>query len=66
MLEVVGGLLVGFPLPRGLVLMAFADAALGFANNVGNRANNLYPKSLRILSTHVPIEPPRVLAPVSD
>ena len=40
--------------PRGYVLIAHRGAVLGFANNLGNRANNLYPKSQRILSTHLP------------
>ena len=47
--------------PRGYVLVAHAGAVLGFANNLGNRANNLYPKSQRILSTHLPDEKPHVL-----
>ena len=40
--------------PRGYVLVAHQGAVLGFANNLGNRANNLYPKPQRILSTHLP------------
>jgi 16S rRNA C967 or C1407 C5-methylase (RsmB/RsmF family)/NOL1/NOP2/fmu family ribosome biogenesis protein len=40
--------------PRGYILIAYQGAVLGFANNLGNRANNLYPKSQRILSTHLP------------
>lgn len=47
--------------PRGYVLVAHKGAVLGFANNLGNRANNLYPKSQRILSTHLPEEKPTVL-----
>ena len=47
--------------PRGHVLVAHKGAVLGFANNLGNRANNLYPKSQRILSTHLPDEKPTVL-----
>ena len=47
--------------PRGYVLVAHEGAVLGFANNLGNRANNLYPKSLRILSTHLPDEKPHCL-----
>ena len=46
---------------RGYVLVAHAGAILGFANNLGNRANNLYPKSQRILSTHLPDEKPHIL-----
>lgn len=47
--------------PRGHVLVAHQGAVLGFANNLGNRANNLYPKSQRILSTHLPDTKPQVL-----
>lgn len=47
--------------PRGYVLIAHEGAVLGFANNLGNRANNLYPKPLRILSTHLPDEKPHIL-----
>ena len=47
--------------PRGYVLIAHEGAVLGFANNLGNRANNLYPKSQRILSTHLPDSKPQVL-----
>ena len=47
--------------PRGHVLVAHQGAVLGFANNLGNRANNLYPKPQRILSTHLPDEKPTVI-----
>ena len=47
--------------PRGHVLVVHDGAVLGFANNLGNRANNLYPKPLRILSTHLPDKRPQVL-----
>ncbi|MBQ7205042.1 MAG: rRNA cytosine-C5-methyltransferase [Muribaculaceae bacterium] len=47
--------------PRGYILIAHEGAILGFANNLGNRANNLYPKSQRILSTHLPDTRPTVL-----
>ena len=42
---------------RGFVLITYQNAILGFVNNLGNRANNLYPKSWRILSTHLPDKP---------
>ena len=48
--------------PRGYVLVAHEGAVLGFANNLGNRANNLYPKPQRILSTHLPDTKPQVLS----
>ena len=47
--------------PRGHILVAHEGALLGFANNLGNRANNLYPKPLRILSTHLPDIKPHIL-----
>ncbi len=48
--------------PRGYVLVAHQGAILGFANNLGNRANNLYPKPQRILSTHLPDTSPTILS----
>lgn len=47
--------------PRGFVLITYQSAVLGFVNNLGNRANNLYPKSWRILSTRLPDKPLGVL-----
>ncbi|MDE7334783.1 MAG: hypothetical protein K2N10_00540 [Muribaculaceae bacterium] len=35
--------------PRGLVLLTYNRRPLGWVNNLGTRANNLLPKSLRIL-----------------
>lgn len=35
--------------PRGHVLVTHDDIPLGFVKNLGNRANNLYPKEWRIL-----------------
>ena len=40
--------------PRGFVLVTYGGAALGFAKNIGPRANNLYPQEWRIKSTHTP------------
>lgn len=42
--------------PRGLVTVSFMGQSLGLAKNIGNRANNLYPKEWRIKSTHIPQE----------
>ena len=42
--------------PRGIVTVAFKGHPLGEVKNIGNRANNLYPKEWRIKSTHVPDE----------
>ena len=49
--------------PRGPVLLAYEGSPLGFVNNLGNRANNLYPKPLRILNAHNPSTPPQVIIP---
>lgn len=40
--------------PRGIVLFTFEGVPLGFAKQVGSRANNLYPAEWKIKSTHVP------------
>ena len=40
--------------PRGYVLLTFQGKALGFAKNIGNRANNLYPQEWRIRSGYLP------------
>jgi len=40
--------------PRGVVAVTFLHQPLGFVKNIGNRANNLYPKEWRIKSTHIP------------
>ena len=34
--------------PRGIVLLTYKDLPLGFAKNLGNRANNMYPQEWRI------------------
>ena len=47
--------------PRGYVLLRHGGAVIGFANNLGNRANNLYPKEWRIRSTHAPEQKPQVV-----
>ena len=43
--------------PRGIVLLTYKGHPIGFAKNLGNRANNLYPQEWRIKSTHIPNEP---------
>ena len=40
--------------PRGIVVLTYRDTPLGLAKNIGNRANNLYPKEWRIKTTHIP------------
>ena len=40
--------------PRGIVLVTFHGQPLGFAKNLGNRANNLFPQEWKIKSSHQP------------
>ncbi|MBQ7419696.1 MAG: hypothetical protein IJV17_03025 [Prevotella sp.] len=40
--------------PRGLVEVCFQGHPLGLVKNIGNRANNLYPKEWKIKTTHIP------------
>lgn len=47
--------------PRGFVLVTYKDAPLGFAKNLGGRANNLYPNEWRIRSSHFPDGEVRVI-----
>ena len=47
--------------PRGLVTVTYKGVALGPAKNIGNRANNLYPKPWRIKTTHLPTEEIEIL-----
>lgn len=47
--------------PKGIVVITYNNQPLGFVKNLGNRANNLYPKEWRIKSTHIPATPPQVL-----
>ena len=52
------GLTLSLPdAPTGIILLDWEGHPLGFANNLGNRANNLYPPEWRIRSTHRPIDP---------
>lgn len=39
---------------RGYVLLTYRNIPLGFAKNIGNRANNLYPQEWRIRSGFLP------------
>lgn len=43
--------------PRGIVTVTYQGFPLGPVKNIGNRANNLYPKPWRIKTTHLPSEP---------
>lgn len=42
--------------PRGIVEVTFMGHTLGQMKNIGSRANNLYPKTWRIKTTHIPNE----------
>lgn len=42
--------------PKGIVTLQYRGAPIGFAKNLGSRANNLYPQEWRIKSSHIPDE----------
>lgn len=44
--------------PKGVTLVCYGGHPLGFAKNIGSRANNLFPQEWKIKSTHVPTTPP--------
>ena len=47
--------------PRGIVTVTYRGIPLGPVKNIGNRANNLYPKPWRIKTTHLPTEPVEII-----
>ena len=47
--------------PHGIVTITYKGVPLGPVKNIGNRANNLYPKPWRIKTTHLPSEPPEII-----
>ena len=47
--------------PRGIVNITYKGIVLGPAKNIGNRANNLYPKAWRIKTTHLPSEEVKII-----
>ena len=47
--------------PTGFVLVCYKGQPLGFAKNIGHRANNLYPKEWKIRSTHIQTENNQVI-----
>ena len=47
--------------PRGIVTVTYKGTALGPVKNIGNRANNLYPKPWRIKTTHLPTEEIKII-----
>lgn len=48
-------------LPRGIIMLTYQRYPLGFAKNIGNRANNLYPDPYRIRTTHIPTIPQTII-----
>lgn len=51
----------GCDIAKGYVMLSYEGSPLGWVKHLGNRANNLYPQSLRILSTYLPDEAPQVV-----
>ena len=47
--------------PKGIITVTYKGFRLGPVKNIGNRANNLYPKPWRIKTTHLPAEPVKIL-----
>ena len=47
--------------PKGIVNITYKGQPLGPVKNIGNRANNLYPKPWRIKSTHLPSAPVEII-----
>ncbi len=47
--------------PRGHTLLTYHGLPLGFAKNIGNRANNLYPPEWKIRTQHTPENNPEIL-----
>ena len=47
--------------PRGLITVTYNGLSLGPVKNIGNRANNLYPKPWRIKTTHLPTEEIKII-----
>ena len=47
--------------PKGIVTVSYKGFPLGPVKNIGNRANNLYPKPWRIKTTHLPTEEIKII-----
>lgn len=45
---------LGREVPHGYILLTYQHIPIGFAKNIGNRANNLYPQEWRIRSVSLP------------
>lgn len=52
---------VSIDAPRGYTLLTHNGTPVCFAKQLGNRANNMYPKEWRIRSTHIPETEPGIL-----
>lgn len=46
---------------KGFVTITYKGVPLGPVKNIGNRANNLYPKPWRIKTTHLPTEEIKII-----
>ena len=47
--------------PKGIIEICYKGCKIGPAKNIGNRANNLYPKPWRIKTTHLPTEEIKII-----
>ena len=47
--------------PKGIVLITYNNQPIGFVNNLGNRANNLYSNEWKIKSGYLPEVIPSVI-----
>ena len=59
-------LVLGSDVPCGVVGICFDGHLLGMAKNIGNRANNLYPKEWKIRTTYIPDEYETILRPAGS
>ena len=50
--------------PRGFVLLTYKGMAIGFAKNIGNRSNNLYPAEWKIRSAYIPENQSEILTAI--
>mgnify|MGYP000969606755 FL=1 len=48
--------------PKGFILLTYMNEPIGFVKNLGNRANNLYPKEWRIKSGYLPEKSATILS----
>lgn len=47
---------------KGFRLLTYKNEPVGFVKNLGNRANNLYPREWRIRSSHLPAQMPNIFS----